>query len=134
MGILEAAQKAADVTGAFDQSNRKWAAMYLTCMIGITPEEMDDTAVETLLSSERGKGIKIPLSLIHDQDFRLEARELCVSKQLQKGVSTISQQTCSKSGCKNAFNKRSAPRQHDYGCIPLVFAEIPQKGCVLRRT
>ena len=75
MGILEAAQKAADVTGAFDQSIRKWAAMYFTCMIGITAEEMDDTAVETLLSSERGKGIKIPLSLIHDQDFRLEACE-----------------------------------------------------------
>ena len=49
--------------------------MYFTCMIGITAEEMDDTAVETLLSSERGKGIKNPLSLIHDQDFRLEARE-----------------------------------------------------------
>ena len=34
MGILEAAQKATDVTGAFDQSIRKWAAMYFTYMIG----------------------------------------------------------------------------------------------------
>ena len=69
MGILEAAQKAANVTGAFDQSIRKWAAMYFTCMRGTTAEEMDDAAVETLLSSERGKGTKNPLSLIHDEDF-----------------------------------------------------------------
>ena len=34
MGILEAAQKAADVTGASVQSIRKWAAMYFTCIAG----------------------------------------------------------------------------------------------------
>lgn len=43
---------------------------------------MDDTAVEILLSSEKGKGIKNSLSLIHDEYFRLEAR---ASQQLQKG-------------------------------------------------
>ena len=52
MGILEAAQKAADVTGSSVQSIRKWAAIYFTCTIGTTAEEMDDTAVEILLSSE----------------------------------------------------------------------------------
>ena len=40
--------------------------MYFTCMIGTTAEEMDDMAVEILLSSEKGKVIKNPLSLIHD--------------------------------------------------------------------
>ena len=62
MGILEAAQKAADVTGASVQSVRKWAAMYFECMIGTAAEEMDDTAVEILLSSERGKGPTKPYS------------------------------------------------------------------------
>ena len=62
MGILEAAQKAADVTGASVHSVRKWAAMYFECMIGTAAEEMDDTAVEILLSSERGKGPTKPYS------------------------------------------------------------------------
>ena len=60
MGIIEAAQKAADVTGASVKSIHRWAKMYFTCMIGTTAEEMDDMAVEILLSSEKGKGIKKP--------------------------------------------------------------------------
>ena len=35
MGIIEAAQKAADVTGASVKSIHRWAKMYFTCMIGI---------------------------------------------------------------------------------------------------
>ena len=75
MGILEAAQKTADVTGASVHNIRKWAAMYFLCMIGTAAEEMDDTAVETVLSSDRGKGVKNPLSLIRDEHFKLKARE-----------------------------------------------------------
>ena len=31
--------------------------MYFLCMIGTAAEEMDDTAVETMVSSDRGKGL-----------------------------------------------------------------------------
>ena len=96
MGILEAAQKAADVTGASVHSVRKWAAMYFECMIGTAAEEMDDTAVEILLSSDRGKGV------IHDEHFRLQAREY-VEQTAAEGVSPILRQTCSKCWCKNSF-------------------------------
>ena len=85
MGILEAAQKAADVTGASVHSIRKWAAMYFLCMIGTAAEEMDNTAVETVLSSDRGKGVKNPLSLIHDEHFKLKAQEYVRANSCKKG-------------------------------------------------
>ena len=52
MGILEAAQKAADVKGSSVRSIREWAAMYFLYMISTAAEEMDDTAVEIVLSSD----------------------------------------------------------------------------------
>ena len=85
MGILQAAQKAADVTGVFVHSVRKSAAMYFECMIGTAAEEMDDTAVEILLSSDRGKGVANQLSLIHDEQFRLQAREYVRANSCQRG-------------------------------------------------
>ena len=85
MGILEAAQKAAEVTGVSVHSVCKWAAMYFECMIGTAAEEMDDTAVEILLSSDQGKGVTNPLSLIHDEQFRLQAREYVRANSCQRG-------------------------------------------------
>ena len=61
MGIIEAAQKAADVTGASVKSIHRWAKMYFTCMIGTTAEEMDDMAVEGNLALLRERqGYKKP--------------------------------------------------------------------------
>ena len=59
--------------------------MYFECMIGTAVKEMDDTAVEILLSSDRGKGVTNPLSLIHDEQFRLQAREYVRANSCQKG-------------------------------------------------
>ena len=85
MGILEAAQKAADVTGVSVHSVRKWAAMYFECMISTAAEEMDDTAVEILLSSDRGKGLQThsALFMMSNFDFRLESMcELTAAKEV----------------------------------------------------
>ena len=85
MGILEAAQKAADVKGSSLRSIREWAAMYFLCMISTAAEKMDDTAVEIVLSSDWGKGVKNPLSLIRDEHFKLKAREYVRANSCKRG-------------------------------------------------
>ena len=59
--------------------------MYFLCMIGTAAEEMDNTAVETVLSSDRGKGVKNPLSLIRDEHFKLKAREYVRANSCKRG-------------------------------------------------
>ena len=91
MGILEAAQNAADETGVSVCSICKWAAMYFVCMIGTAAEERDDTAVELLLSNRR-KGVNNPDS---DEHFRLKAGEYvransCSRRVPKVGAGTVS--------------------------------------------
>ena len=58
MGIFEAAQKAADLTGVSVCSIRKWAAMYLVCMIGTTAEEVMTQQWKSCSTQIKEKGLK----------------------------------------------------------------------------
>ena len=85
MGIVKAAQKAADVTGASMYSIRNWAAMYFVCMISAASEEMDTIAVKISLSSDRGKGVKTHLATVVMRFSKWRHERVCASKQQQKG-------------------------------------------------
>ena len=123
MGILEAAQKQLmHVTGASMYSIRSWAAMYFECKIGTALEEMDDSAMEILLSLDRGKGVKNPLkySLICDEDFQKGRAQSYCRHVLKVGARTLI--------------VRSALKQHKsrtYSCISLVLHRNTTKGCLL---
>ena len=75
LGILDAIQKAADVTGFSVWSVRKWVSGFLQSVDGVPLDDIDDETVTLLLSSERGKTCKNPGSLINDEEFCLKARE-----------------------------------------------------------
>ena len=85
LGILDAIQKAADVSGFSVWSVRKWVSGFLQSIEGVPLDDIDDETVTLLLSSERGKTCKNPGSLINDEEFRLKAREFVRSHAYKRG-------------------------------------------------
>ena len=76
LGIMEAVQKAADVTGFSSWSVRKWTSSFLVAIVGVSLDDIDDETITLLLSSERGKHCKNPGSLINDENFRLDTTDM----------------------------------------------------------
>ena len=54
LGIVEAASRAADVTGVSAYTVRKWTSQYYMSLVDVSPESIDHDVMEDLLSSERG--------------------------------------------------------------------------------
>ena len=54
MKIMEASQMAADVVRCSAYSARKWAADFFLSILSLTPEDLDNEYVESLLTSNRG--------------------------------------------------------------------------------
>ena len=75
LGILGAAQRVSDVTGVSAYTVRKWASLYYLALIGTPPDDIDNKMVGDLLSSEKGKHCGNAGSILHDEEFRLSARE-----------------------------------------------------------
>ena len=75
LSITQAAQCAADVTGVSAYTVRKWASLYYLSLVGTSPDDIDNTMVDDLLSSERGKHCGNTRSIIRDEGFRLSARD-----------------------------------------------------------
>ena len=74
-GILEATQRAADVSGNTAATVHRWLTEYHTSLIGIHSSEIDDDMVESILSSNRGRSVRNPHSLILNTEFCIEARQ-----------------------------------------------------------
>ena len=74
MSILQAAQCSADVCGVTAYTARKWVATYYLSLIGINLDNVDWDFLNDLLSSEKGRACGNPNSLLHDEEFRLHAR------------------------------------------------------------
>ena len=85
LGILDAIQKAADVTEFSVRSVRKWVSGFLQSIDGVQLDDIDDETVTFLLSSEPGKTCKNPGSLINDEEFRLKAREFVECHAYKRG-------------------------------------------------
>ncbi len=86
MGILEACKLAGLATGFSDQSIRKWAQEIYADFFGILSslEDLTDKRLDDELESGRGKHPKW-LSLIQDENFRCDLRNLVVEKGYVKG-------------------------------------------------
>ncbi len=85
MSILQAAQYAADVTGISVYTARKWVATYYLSLVGVTPDDIDREFMDDLLSSERGRSCGNPGSIVHDEEFRLCAREFVHENAYKRG-------------------------------------------------
>ncbi len=82
--ITEAAKMAADVSGCSAETVRQWASSFFIA-IGGSPENIDADFVYEELSSHRGHGSGNQSYIIHDEDFRLRAREFVRSHASIKG-------------------------------------------------
>ena len=83
--ILTAAKFASDVTGVSAYTVNKWAAEFYTSLVGMSADDIDNEMMATLLASEKGKACKNPWSPIHDEEFRIKAREFIYRKSYQRG-------------------------------------------------
>ena len=83
--ILQAAQCAADVCGVAVYTARKWVATYYLLLIGVNMDDVDQDFINDLLSSERGRACGNPNSLIHDEEFRLHARDYIHENAYKRG-------------------------------------------------
>lgn len=83
--ILTAAKFASDVTGVSAYTVNKWAAEFYTSLVGMSADDIDNEIMATLLASEKGKACKNPWSPIHDEEFRIKAREFIYRKSYQRG-------------------------------------------------
>ena len=83
MNILQAAQCAADVTGVAVYTARKWVATYYLSLVGMNTDNVDREFMNDLLSSERGRACGN--GLVHDEEFRLRAREYVRENAYKKG-------------------------------------------------
>ena len=84
-GIIEASQRAAEVSNNCVVSVRKWAVDYYTSLVGIPPSEIDNDTVESILLSRRGRSIRNAHSLIRNEEFCVEARKYVKGNANQKG-------------------------------------------------
>ena len=89
LSISQAAQCAADDTGVSAYTVRKWASMYYLSLIGISPHNIDNTMVDGLLSSERGKHCRNARSIIRDEGFRLSARDFVHCHAYKRGEPNV---------------------------------------------
>ena len=75
--ITDAAQIASEYTDISPGTIRKWASSFfigLHNLVQTSPDNVNDECIEDELSSERGHSHSSPSSLIHDEQFQLEAR------------------------------------------------------------
>ena len=79
MGIVGAAQYAADVSGVSPETIRRWATTYFLSLQHVSPDNIDNEAVHELMSSERGR--TAPHSLLHDEKLT-RSKGLCKEKWL----------------------------------------------------
>lgn len=85
MSILQAAQYASDVTGVSVYTARKWVATYYLSLVEVRPDDIDREFIDDLLSSERGRYCGNPGSIIHDEEFHLQAREYVHENAYKRG-------------------------------------------------
>ena len=75
--ITDAAWIASEYTYFSQETIRKWASSFFVGFNNLfrtSPENVTDESIEDELSSERGHCHSCPWSLIHDEEFQLEAR------------------------------------------------------------
>ena len=84
-GILEACEKASDVSGFSRKTVHKWVTEYYLSLLEIDASEIDDDSVELTLSSVRGKALKNPHSLIKSDEFCQSARQFVRDNACVKG-------------------------------------------------
>ena len=84
-GIVEASQRAADVSGNSVETVRRWAVDYYTSLVGIPSSVIDDDTVESILLSHRGRSVRNPHSLIRQDEFCHEARKYVRDNANKKG-------------------------------------------------
>ncbi len=82
--ITEAAKFASAATGFSAERVRKWAFSFFTA-VGGSQQDVDAEFVYEELSSDRGNGCGNQSYIIHDEDFRLQAREYVRSNCSKKG-------------------------------------------------
>ncbi len=85
MSILQAAQYATDVSGVAIYTARKWVATYYLSLAGVRPDDIDREFMDDLLSTERGRSCGNLGSILHDEEFRLLAREFVHENVYKRG-------------------------------------------------
>ncbi len=94
-GILEACTLASEVTGFSAECIRRWASSYFI-FIGSCPgplNNLDRDVIEQELLSDRGTGSGNQSLLIHDEEFKLKAREFVRKNTCKKGEPNLTAHT-----------------------------------------
>ena len=86
-GIMESASMASDITGYSAWVIRKWAFEYFSAIsiFSGSLDNIDNEFIDIQLSSNRGCGIGNQSSIIHDEEFKISAREFVRSNSYKKG-------------------------------------------------
>ena len=86
-GIMESASMASDITGYTALVIRKWAFEYFSAIsiFSGSLDNIDNEFIDIQLSSNRGCGIGNQSSIIHDEEFKISAREFVRSNGYKKG-------------------------------------------------
>ena len=82
--IVQVAECVADCTGYNSETVRLWASSYLLTQYHTGSDNMSDECVSNELKSECGSNTK-HISLIHDEEFKLEARKYVHAHACKKG-------------------------------------------------
>ena len=86
--IVQAAECAADCTGYNSELVRLWASSYFLTQHHTGLDNMSDECVSSELKSERGSNTKHN-SLVHEEEFKLEARRYVHTHACQKGKPNV---------------------------------------------
>ena len=84
-GIMEAVKRAADCCGFNAATVRLWASEFATAIGTCSPDDMSDECITDMLSSNRGIHDEHFNSIMHNEDFRLAARQYVRKHACRKG-------------------------------------------------
>ena len=83
--IAEAATRAADCTGFYSETIRKWASSFFLSTTDVPLEDITDEYIGDLLCSNRGHHDNHTASLVQTEDFQLSARSFIREHACRKG-------------------------------------------------
>ena len=89
MSILQAAQCAADVSGVAVYTARKWVATYYLSLIDANLDNVDQDFINDLVTSEKSRACENPNSLLHDEEFRVNARDYIHANAYNRGQPSL---------------------------------------------
>ena len=83
--VMEAYQKASEVSDVSVRTIERWVSDYYITLIELNIDEIEDEDLDVVLSSNRGKSSKNPLSLIKNDEFCTNARKYVKENACKKG-------------------------------------------------